>query len=716
MRWHTVGTAARLRVAVLALSVLTLITIGIPPSAAAPSTKAFTAAVTPTSVGAGATEVLTFRLSNRPTSSQGLGSANIAIPTGWNVTLCSAATPCPGLVQDPSNLSTSGSPPRTWSASIGGGSIRLRNPGPTSANRLRPGEHVDVAVSATAPCANGETVWTTVAKQSNDFSGVGNDFAIVGTQPTVTVTGACGGLDHFAVSAPASSVAGESFPVTVTAMDSADAPLTSYTGTVTFSGSDPAADLPPDTAFTAGDQGTKTFTGLTLRTSGAQSIEVRDTVLTGVTGSATVTVGADPAVAELEVIPSATTITAGGSVTFTASGTDRFGNPLGDVTSSTAFEMTNGTCVANSCTGTVAGSQTVTATNGTAQTQTPIQVDPGALDSIRLTPGAATVAAGQPQAYRVRGFDAFGNLRGTLTGVASLSIAPDGSCGPRRCTATAAGPHVVTASFDGFTDTADLQVDPAAPDHLAFAQQPTRTEVGATISPAVTVLVLDAFGNTTTDPTPVSLAIGPNPPDNGTLTGGGPVAASDGVATFDALAISRSGVGYTLVATAPGVASATSDPFEIADSLEACAQAGGCTSTVADATIEATVIVPTYEGVDGQDGSLSVTLDPQNDADCAQTTSPSGSAVWVDPPQGTTFSAPIRVRLEIDKSQAPGTGVANFVFCKDDGPGTPSEQLSDCRSQNPSPPCVLKRSRNGVGDLLATILLLPFDPRLATRK
>ncbi|MEX0990102.1 MAG: hypothetical protein WD206_07385 [Actinomycetota bacterium] len=718
MRGQKAAAMTRVRVAALAVSVLTLVAIGIPPTLAAPSTKKYTAVVTPTSAAAGQTSVLTFRIGNSTLSTQGLGSANISIPAGWTVAVCSPAAPCSGVTQDPSDLKTSGSPSRTWNATTSASVIKLRNPGPTSANRLRPGEHVDVAVAAEAPCSSGPAAWATVVKQSNDFSGVGNDFTLVGGSPTVTVTGACGGsLDHFTVSAPASTVAGEVFPITVVAEDATDQPVSNYVGTVQFTSSDPNSDLPADTVFTTNDQGSRTFTGIALRTSGTQSISVRDAALTSATGTASVAVGADPAVAELDITASATTIIAGGSVTFTATGSDRFGNALGDVTSSTGFEMTNGSCVLNSCTGTVAGQQTVTATNGSAQTLEQIQVEPAALDRIRLTPRSATITAGQSRGYTVRGFDEFGNLRGNLTSDASLSIAPDGTCGPSRCSATVAGPHLVTADVGAFSDTADLQVDPAAPDHLAFSQQPSRTEVDTTISPAVTVLVFDEFGNLAAgSATPVSLAIGPNPPDAGTLSGGGPVAANGGVATFEDLSIDLSGVDYTLVATSPGLGSATSDAFEISDVLEDCAQQGGCTGTVSDATTSATVTVPDYEGIDGQDGRLSLTLDPQNDADCAQATSASGSAIWVDPPAGESFTAPVRIDLEIEKSEAPGTGVANFVFCKDDGPGTPSERLPDCRKQHPSPPCVLKRSRSGVGDLLATILIQPLDPRLATRK
>ena len=58
---------------------------------------------------------------------------------------------------------------------------------------------------------------------------------------------------------------------------------TSYTGTVTFTSSDSAAVLPPNTTIVPEDQGTLTFTA-TLETVGTQSITATDTT-TSITGT-----------------------------------------------------------------------------------------------------------------------------------------------------------------------------------------------------------------------------------------------------------------------------------------------------------------------------------------------------------------------------------------------------------------------------------------------
>ena len=71
--------------------------------------------------------------------------------------------------------------------------------------------------------------------------------------------------------------------------------------------------------------------------------------------------------------------------------------------------------------------------------------------------------------------------------------------------------------------------------------------------------MLDAFGNLVTgDNTDVvTLALGNNP-GGATLSGGGSVTVSGGVATFGTLSLDKAGTGYTLTAsTPPGTPSPT---------------------------------------------------------------------------------------------------------------------------------------------------------------
>jgi hypothetical protein len=99
---------------------------------------------------------------------------------------------------------------------------------------------------------------------------------------------------------------------------------------------------------------------------------------------------------------------------------------------------------------------------------------------------------------------------------------------------------------------------------LVFIQQPTTTAARSTITPAITVAVEDASGNiVTTSSASITIAIGTNPPGNGTLSGTKTVNASSGIATFSNLSINKTGTGYTLTVTSTGLTGATSITFNI---------------------------------------------------------------------------------------------------------------------------------------------------------
>jgi hypothetical protein len=101
--------------------------------------------------------------------------------------------------------------------------------------------------------------------------------------------------------------------------------------------------------------------------------------------------------------------------------------------------------------------------------------------------------------------------------------------------------------------------------------QPADTIAGRTITPAVKVEILDAFGARLTNcaagnpncSLPLTIAIASNPPAPGTLSGTKMRNAVDGVAIFDNLLIDTAGTGYILKASSATLASALSQPFNI---------------------------------------------------------------------------------------------------------------------------------------------------------
>ena len=126
------------------------------------------------------------------------------------------------------------------------------------------------------------------------------------------------------------------------------------------------------------------------------------------------------------------------------------------------------------------------------------------------------------------------------------------------------GTGYTLAAADGSlagTTSGSFNITPAAADHLAFGVQPSTSVAGVSISPAVTVRVLETIqqsGHQRHRRT-CTVAIGTNP-GGGTLSGTVTVPASGGIATFSNLFINKTGTGYTLAASDASLIATTSAP------------------------------------------------------------------------------------------------------------------------------------------------------------
>jgi sugar lactone lactonase YvrE len=110
---------------------------------------------------------------------------------------------------------------------------------------------------------------------------------------SATVSVVAAPASQLLISAPANAVSGTPFDVMLTALDPYVNVDLNYAGTVTWTSSDadPGLLLPPDYPFQPTDNGMVTFAaGVILITLGNQTLTATDTV-SGITGSATVTVG-----------------------------------------------------------------------------------------------------------------------------------------------------------------------------------------------------------------------------------------------------------------------------------------------------------------------------------------------------------------------------------------------------------------------------------------
>ena len=125
--------------------------------------------------------------------------------------------------------------------------------------------------------------------------------------------------------------------------------------------------------------------------------------------------------------------------------------------------------------------------------------------------------------------------------------------------------YTLAASAAGVTGatSAPFPIISGAAEQLVFVTQPSDTQSGFAISPAVQVKAVDGLGNVVTSYAgPVAVSLYSNT-GRAALGGTLSVAPVAGIATFPGLSISTVAKGYTLRATAPRVSGAVSNPFNV---------------------------------------------------------------------------------------------------------------------------------------------------------
>ena len=270
---------------------------------------------------------------------------------------------------------------------------------------------------------------------------------------------------------------------------------------------------------------------------------------------------------------------------------DAYGNIVTSNTSTVTLTLSSGTFAGGSSTATAtasggvatfsslvvdtAGTYTVAGTDGTLTAtgaSSNFTIAAAAVSKLvfTTTPAGATAGGAFTTQPVVKTEDTYGNPStsglpasdtvtiaiasgsGTLLGTTTYNIGTSGSDG----TITGSGLQInqaasftLSAAASGLTtgDSSAFTVSPAAASKLVFNQQPTGATAGATISPAVTVDVEDAYGNiVTSNSSTVTLTL-----SSGTFAGGSSTStatASAGVATFSSLVVDTAGT-YTVAGT-----------------------------------------------------------------------------------------------------------------------------------------------------------------------
>jgi hypothetical protein len=400
---------------------------------------------------------------------------------------------------------------------------------------------------------------------------------------------------------PADTVAGTALPdLEVTLRDTTGQPVDEPGATVTLA----LASGPPGAPFSEVqaplEAGVATFKGVILTRAGTgYALEARKGSLRRVSTSFSVSAAAASTLVILtEPADSSLDGPIGPPVKVAVQ--DAFGNPRSDATGEVTASLLGGTD------GTLTGTTSVQLSAGIA-TFSELRVEtvgeysltfstPGfaSVESrqFKITPGApvalafsaqpSNVTAGQPvaPAITVTLLDRKGNVSPEVVRTVTLEL--DSNPGNATLTGSISVPTVegvatfadvkldrtgtgytlraTSGSLPSATSTA-FDVSPNIPVRLAFSRQPVTATAGVALAP-VEVAVQDAFGNTMPVTVRIDVALGANP-GGGTLGGTLSMDTVDGVASFTTLALEKAGSGYTLIATAPELESATSTAFDI---------------------------------------------------------------------------------------------------------------------------------------------------------
>jgi hypothetical protein len=217
----------------------------------------------------------------------------------------------------------------------------------------------------------------------------------------------------------------------------------------------------------------------------------------------------------------------------------------------------------------------------------------------------------------------------------------------------------------------------------------------------VSVKAVDSCGFDTTSSQSASLAFGSNP-GGATALGLTPQSLSTGTATFSGVTVDESGIGYTLVASATGFQSATSNSFDVVDAL--CVPSDvSCEATDDSGTTKVSTPAPPPGGTMAFTFSgLGTTFDCGDGS--VQTI---GAQTTIDP---RGYTDPIDVTLTWIGIVPQGGGVAHFTFCLSKDEGVSYFEVPECNRRATNLPCERSRNASGVSNLEIVIRIAPDDP------
>jgi hypothetical protein len=319
--------------------------------------------------------------------------------------------------------------------------------------------------------------------------------------------------------------------------------------------------------------------GKTYRESG--TLSSGDIALSGSNVPTTGTLNVTTATTGANLDPDGYTVTVDGSSS--ASITDNGSQSFTNLSSGSHSVSLSG--VAANCSVSGGSSQSATVPAGgsiTVAFQVSCVAPPATQLAFGVQPTHTTAGSPISPAVQLRALDASGNLATSFNGTITIALGanPTGTTLSGTTTVSAVNGvatfanlsltkvgtgYSLTASASGLTGatSASFSISAASASALFFTVQPSNTQTGTAISPAVQVTARDAYGNTATGFNgSMTMAIGRNP-SGGTLSGTKTVTAANGVGTFSNLQIDRAGNGYSLTVSGSGVSGSESAQFNV---------------------------------------------------------------------------------------------------------------------------------------------------------
>ena len=221
---------------------------------------------------------------------------------------------------------------------------------------------------------------------------------------------------------------------------------------------------------------------------GSGTIEITDGVVTG-TANINLTAGT---LTTVTVVPGSTSVTVGLTTTFTAHGSDTFGNAV----AITPTWSTNGGTIDASGVFTaptaVAAGRLVTATYNAISGIANVNIIAGPVSSIVVTPASVNVGAGTTQAFTASGFDQYGNPV-TITPAWTTNGGTIDSSGLLTAQTAAASGRLVTATQNSIVGTANVNI--SAGPLASIVVSPLSVSVVAGTARSFSASGFDQYGN-----------------------------------------------------------------------------------------------------------------------------------------------------------------------------------------------------------------------------